>query len=81
MRQLFSFIFANYLLRPNVLQTNLISAKCFPPQIKTKYSTNVEENKDLNKIDKTDDNIKMVEPKGEIVDTKEEAEIKATVTK
>tara|TARA_Y100000741_G_scaffold335078_1_gene292709 strand:+ start:35 stop:475 length:441 start_codon:yes stop_codon:yes gene_type:complete len=49
---------------------------------KTKYSSNVEENKDLNKIDKTEDNIKIVEePKGEIVDTKEEAEIKATVTK
>ena len=48
---------------------------------KAKYPSNVEENKDLNNINKTEEDIKMVEPKSEIVDSKEEAEVKATVTK
>ena len=48
---------------------------------KVKYPSNVEENKNLNNINKTEDDINMVEPKSEIVDSKEEAEVKATVTK
>jgi len=48
---------------------------------KAKFSSNVEENKSLNNINKTEDDIKIDEPKSEIVDKKEEAEVKATVTK
>ena len=49
---------------------------------KAKFSSNVEENKNLNNFNKTEDNIKIDEPKSEIVDKKEdETEVKATVTK
>ena len=48
---------------------------------KVKYSSYVEENKDLTNFNKTKDENKINETKSEIVDKKEEAEIKASVTK
>ena len=48
---------------------------------KVKYSSNVEENKNLHNINKTEADVKIDEPKSGVVDTKEEAEVKVTVTK
>ena len=48
---------------------------------KVKYSSNVEENKNLHNINKPEADVKIDEPKSGVVDTKEEAEVKVTVTK
>ena len=48
---------------------------------KAKYSSNVEENRNLQNINKTEVDAEIDKPKSGVVDTKEEAEVKVSVTK
>ena len=48
---------------------------------KAKYSSNVEENRNLQNINKTEVDVEIDKPKSGVVDTKEEAEVKVSVTK
>ena len=48
---------------------------------KAKYSSNVEENRNLQNINKTEADVEIDKPKSGVVDTKEEAEVKVSVTK
>ena len=48
---------------------------------KAKYSSNVEENRNLQNINKTEADAEIDKPKSGVVDTKEEAEVKVSVTK
>ena len=48
---------------------------------KAKYSSNVEENRNLQNINKTEADVEIDKPKSGVVDTKEEADVKVSVTK
>ena len=48
---------------------------------KAKYSSNVEENRNLQNINKTEADVEIDKPKSGVVDTKEEADVTVSVTK